>query len=285
MSAPGGGYQGLGYYSEPPAEKKKATGLLLAVAIAAVVVAGLVVTLVVVGPSRSIDGVPLAIQGASSSPSTPPGAGTTSSRAGGNPLQPKATGAPQVAGWKVIPINDGRTLQTTKAYDVPPAWEPLTVAATFGPDGNKFTLYTPATYLKGYCPGSVTSFRAMAGVTTVNNSGDNAAQAVAAAQKITDAVYFTKNNIKPTIAMGTPTAVSIDRDKRGYTVTAKSEITPSAEEKCTPTKATVSVVVLESKPEDKTSVVMASFSDQDFAEAVPEADLVKIVTSMHAANN
>ena len=77
----------------------------------------------------------------------------------------------------------------------------------------------------------------------------------------------------------------IDRDKRGYTVTAKSEITLGPDDKCTPTKASVSVVVLESKPEDKTSVVITAFADQDFAEAVPETDLQKIVTSMHAANN
>lgn len=284
MSAPGGGYQGLGYYAEPPVEKKKATGLILAVAVAAVVVAGLVVTLVVVGPTRSTDGVPLAAQGvASTSSSTPVRPGTSSSS--GDPLQPKATGAPQVAGWKVIPINDGKNLQTSKAYDVPPNWDPLTISAAFGPDDGRISLYTPATYLKGYCPGSPTSFRAMAGVTTVTNSGDNAAQAIAAAQKITDAVYHTKNNTKPKITMGQPTPVSIDRDKRGYTVTAKSDITLGPDDKCTPTKATVSVVVLESKPEDKTSVVITAFADQDFAEAVTDPDLQKIVTSMHAANN
>jgi hypothetical protein len=285
VSAPGGGYQGLGYYAEPPVEKKKATGLILAVAVAAVVVAGLVVTLVVIGPNRSTDGVPLAAQGALSSPSTPARPGTSSSSGSGDPLQPKATGAPQVAGWKVIPINDGKNLQTSKAYDVPPNWDPLTISAAFGPDDAKFSLYTPSIYLKGYCTGSPTSFRAMAGVTTVANSGDNAAQAIAAAQKITDAVYHTKNNTKPKITMGQPTPVSIDRDKRGYTVTAKSDITLGPDDKCTPTKATVSVVVLESKPADKTSVVITAFADQDFAEAVPETDLQKIVTSMHAANN
>jgi hypothetical protein len=284
VSAPGGGYQGLGYYAEPPVEKKKATGLILAVAVAAVVVAGLIVTLVVVGPNRSTDGVPLAVQGVvSTSSSTPARPGASSSS--GDPLQPKATGAPQVAGWKVIPINDGKNLQTSKAYDVPPDWDPLTISAAFGPDDARISLYTPAIYLKGYCTGSPTSFRAMAGVTTVTNSGDNATQAIAAAQKVTDAVYHTKNNTKPKITMGQPTPVSIDRDKRGYTVTAKSDITLGPDDKCTPTKATVSVVVLESKPEDKTSVVITAFADQDFTEAVAEQDLQKIVTSMHAANN
>jgi hypothetical protein len=282
VSAPGGGYQGLGYYAEPP-EKKKATGLLVSVAVAAVVVAGLVVTLVVIGPSRSTGGVPLAVQSPLLSSNTPSRSGTAPGA--GDPLQPKATGAPQVAGWKVIPINDGKTLQTSKAYDVPPNWDPLTLSASFGPDTGKISLYTPAIYLKGYCPGSTTSFRAMAGVTTVTNSGDNAAQAIAAAQKVTDSVYHTKNNTKPKITMGQPTPVSVDRDKRGYTVTAKSEITLGPDDKCTPTRASVSVVVLESKPEDKTSVVITAFADQDFAEAVPETDLQKIVTSMHAANN
>ncbi|MBP2323882.1 hypothetical protein JOF56_004267 [Kibdelosporangium banguiense] len=274
MTAPGGGYQGLGYYAEPPEEKKKATGLLLAVVVAAVVVVGLVVTLIVVGPSQPTSGVPLAAQGSVSS----------SARPGGNPLQPKATGAPKVAGWKVIPINDGKNLQTSKAYDVPSNWEPLTTSAAFGPDGNRFTLFTPAIFQKGYCPGAPTSFRAMAGVTTVTNSGDNAAQSIAGAQKILDAVFHTKNNTKPQVTMGQPTPVSIDRDKRGYTVTAKADITPGPEDKCTPAKATVSVVVLETKPEEKTSVVIAAFADQDFAQAVPETDLQKIVTSMHAAN-
>jgi hypothetical protein len=285
VSAPGGGYQGLGYYSEAPQQDKKPKGPWLAIAVAVVVVAGLVVTLVLVSPSRSTDGIPLAVRGLDSTAPPPPGAGSTAPSTNDNPLQPKATGAPQVAGWKVIPINDGRQLKTTKAYDVPPNWDALAGSVAFGPENARLSLFTPAIYLKGYCTGSPNSFRAMAGVTTVTNSGDNAAQAVAAATNISNAVFATKAGALPTITMGTPTAVSIDRDKRGYTVTAKSDIAPGPDDKCTPTKSTVSVVVLESKPEEKTSVVITAFADQDFAEAVAETDLQKIVTSMHAANN
>jgi hypothetical protein len=284
VSAPGGGYQGLGYYSEQPRSDRKRKGPWLALALAVVVVAGLVATLMLVGPSRTTAGVPLAAPGAEPAVPSQPGRSTGPST-NGNPLQPKATGAPQVAGWKVIAINDGNQLQTSKAYDVPPSWEPLSSAAAFGVDQTRFSLFTPAVYLKGYCTGSPSSFRAMAGVTTVTNAGDNAAQAVTAATNITNAVYTPKNATKPKITMGTPTPVSIDRDKRGYTVTAKSEITPGPDDKCTPTKGAVSVVVLETKPEEKTSVVITAFADQDFAEAVPETDMQKIVTSMHAANN
>ncbi|MCE7007630.1 hypothetical protein LWC34_33125 [Kibdelosporangium philippinense] len=277
MSAPGGGYQGLGYYDEP--HPKKPTGLIVSVVIAAVVVVGLVMTLLIVNPTNPVTGSPLAIANPTRSTSSP-----TRSAPSNNPLQPKATGAPKVEGWKVIAVNDGRELVTTKAYDVPPVWEPLTSTASFGSGDTRFTLYTPAIYMRGICPGAPNTFRSIAGLLTVKNEGDNAAQAVAAAQRISDGAYATKSGEKPKVTMGQAQPVVVDKDKKAQAVTAKMTITPGAEDKCSPNAATVSVVVLESKPTDKTSVVIAAFADQGVANATPEGDLLKIVTSLHPAN-
>ncbi|WP_173124540.1 hypothetical protein [Kibdelosporangium persicum] len=277
MSAPGGGYQGLGYYDEP--QPKKPTGLIVSVVVAAVVVVGLVMTLLIVNPTSQVAGEPLAVANP-----TLPAPSSTRSGPSNNPLQPKATGAPKVEGWKVIAVNDGRELQTTKAYDVPQTWEPLTSNASFGSGDGKFTIYTPAIYMKGFCSGVPSSFRALAGLLTVQNSGDNAAQSIAAAQRLADGVYTTKAGAKPKVTMGQPQPVVVDRDKKAHTVTAKLAITPGPEDKCPVTSAAVSVVVLESKPTDKTSVVVAAFADQGIPEATAEGDLQKIVTSLHPAN-
>ncbi len=277
VSAPGGGYQGLGYYDEP--QPKKPTGLIVSVVIAAVVVVGLVMTLLIVNPTSPVTGEPLAVANPTTSPSSPTRSGPSN-----NPLQPKATGAPKVEGWKVIAVNDGRELQTTKAYDVPQSWEPLTTTASFGSGDTKFTLYTPAIYMRGVCPGSPNTFRSIAGLLTVQNTGDNAAQAVAAAQRISDGAYVTKGGVKPKVTMGQPQPVVVDKDKKASTVSAKLAITPGPEDKCSPNAASVSVVVLESKPTDKTSVVIAAFADQGVPDATPEGDLLKIVTSLHPAN-
>lgn len=270
-------YQGLGYYgNEPEPPSKKNNALLISLVVAAVVAVGLVGTLLIVGVRTETSGEALAVAGAVTTP--------TSKRTTANdPLQPKATGAPQVPGWRPIAINNGGQLQTSKAYDVPPAWQPMTSSATFGKQ-TKTTLYTPAIYMKGYCTGSPTSFRSMAGLLTVDNQGTNEEQAIAAAQRLADAVYTTSEGTKPTVQAGQPQPVSVDRDKKGFTVTAKATLAPSAQDKCSAPTATVTVMVLSAKPEEKTSVVLAAFADQGFAEATPEAHLQQIVTSIHAAN-
>jgi hypothetical protein len=270
-------YQGLGYYGNEPEPPKKNNTLLISLVVAAVVVVGLVGTLLIIGVRTETPGEALAVAGVATNPTSPKRTATN------DPLQPKATGAPQVPGWRPIAINNGGQLQTSKAYDVPPTWQPMTSSATFGKQ-TKTTLYTPAIYMKGYCPASPTSFRSMAGLLTVDNQGTNEAQAAAAAQRLADAVYTTSEGTKPTVQMGQPQPVSVDRDKKGFTVTAKATLAPSAQDKCSAPSATITVMVLSSKPEDKTSVVLAAFADEGFAEATPEAHLQQIVTSIHAAN-
>ncbi|ONI70445.1 hypothetical protein ALI144C_48225 [Actinosynnema sp. ALI-1.44] len=276
MSAPGGGYKGLGYYDEKP-QAKKPTGLIVAVVVAAVVVVGLIAALVIVKPTSAVNGEALAV----ANPTTP---STDKSGASNNPLQPKPTGKPKVDGWKVIAVNNGKELKTSKGYDVPPAWEPLTSSAVFGEGANALSLFTPGIFQKGFCQGVPNSFRAIAGLLTVPNEGDNATQSKAAAQRVGEAVYTTKAGLKPQFTFGEPKPVTIDGNKKSYVVTATMTITPGPEDKCPGTAAAVSVVVIEAKPEDKTSIVIAATGDQGVPDAVPATDFEKIVTSLHPVN-
>lgn len=276
VSAPGGGYKGLGYYDDEP-RAKKPTGLIVAVVVAAVVVVGLVAALVIAKPTNSVTGEAMAVANPTTAPPDKPSASN-------NPLQPKPTGAPKVAGWKVIAVNDGRELKTTKAYDVPQAWEPMTSAAVFGSPPKTLSLYTPAIYMKGFCPESPTSFRAISGLLTIPNEGDTTAQANAAAQRIAEFVYTTKAGVKPKVTPGQPQPVTVDKDKKAVAVSATLAITPGPEDKCPVPTAAVSVAVLESKQGDTSSIVIAAIGDQGFPEAVGVADFEKIVTSLHPAN-
>jgi hypothetical protein len=297
VSAPAGGnqnhgYQGLGYYgdtsqgAQPPGDGPQRTTLMLAAVLAAVVVIGVAVAVLVVDTKQETPGE--ALPGAQSLlSSTPPALKTSGKSSSTNdPPQPQATGAPQVPGWKPIAINNGAGLRTTKAYDVPPTWQPLTTTAGFGTGDTQTALFIPAIYMKGYCPTSPTSFRSMSGLMLVPNTGDGPQQASAAAQRFSDAVYTTADGVKPTVDLGQPTPVTVAQDKEGVTITAKVAIAPSTNEKdkCNAPNAVVAMMVLGSQPEDKTSVVLAAFADQGFPEATPEQDLRQIVTSIHAAN-
>jgi hypothetical protein len=279
VSAPTGGnqgYQGLGYYGggEPP---KKRNGLLIAVVVAAVVLIGVTATLLIIGVKNTTPGEALAAESTQRDSSAPR---PTTSR---DPLQPQATGAPLVPGWKPVAINDGKQIDTTKAYDVPPDWQPLNSTASFG-STPKTTMYIPTIYMKGYCNGSTTSFRSMAGLILVPNKGDVPAQATAAAQQIADAVFTTSEGLKPKVDLGQPQAVSVDRDKKGFTVTAKATLQASQKDKCNAANAVVTVMLLEPRPGDETSLVLTAFADQGFPEATSEQHLLQIVTSIHAAN-
>ncbi|TCO56828.1 hypothetical protein [Actinocrispum wychmicini] len=279
MSTPSGGYQGLGFYSDdkPP---KKNTGLLMAIAVAAVVLLAMVATVLIVGVQNSTPGQAVADPGAK--PRANSGSSSPSSR---DPLQPKASGAPMVPGWTPIPINDGKDINTTKAYDVPPKWEPLNFPAIFGNGTEKTTVYIPALYMKGYCEGKSTTFRSMAGLMLVPNKGDAKDQATGAATKLANAVYTTDAGAKPTVDTTAPTPVKIDNGKDGLAVTAHvSGIAPGPNDKCNASTSVIMLVILPGKAPDDPSLVMTAWADQGFPEATPEGDLQKIVTSIHPAN-
>jgi hypothetical protein len=277
VSTPTGGYQGLGYYAgdEPP---KKRNGLLIAVVVAAVVLIGVVTTILVVGVKNTTPGEALAAPGA---PTPTPKSSGSSSGPSQDPLQPKATGAPLVPGWKPVAITDGDQITTTKAYDVPPDWQTLTSPAVFG-STKKTTLYIPALYMKGYC--TPTSFRSMAGLLLVPNTGEVPAQATGVAQQLADAVFSTSEGTKPTVTMGQPLPVKVNGGKDGFVVTAKAAIAASPTDKCNAANAVVTIMLLVPAAGDDTSLVLSALADQGFPEATPEGDLQKIVTSIHPAN-
>lgn len=259
------GYQGLGHYdTEPP---KRPRGPVIAMVVAVVVALGVVTTLLVV---RVKDTTPGQALGSAGAPAT-----TTSAN---DPLQPKSTGAPQVPGWKVIPINDGGRLDTDKAYDVPPTWEAWPRIATFGEDGNT-RLVTPALYMRGFCPGAPTAFRSMSGLLVVSPKGNIELTATSAAQQVADAV-FTVGRVKPTVEVSEPQRLTVDRNKNGAFVAAKVTAAPSETEKCNTQSAALAVMTLEAK-EGADNVAMVAFGDQGVPEATPEAELRQIVTSFH----
>lgn len=287
MSVPTGGnqgYQGLGFYGaadgEPP---KKRNGLLIAVIVAAVVLVGVTATLLVIKPKTVATGEALPVANVTSKSTSKT---TTTTKKPGGALQPQATGAPLVPGWKPIAINDGNEINTTKAYDVPPAWEPvvgLGNAVIVGKGDHSAKIYIPATYMKGYCPTSPTSFRSMAGLLLLPKKGELGEQVTGIAQKIADAVYTVDDTTKPKVEMGQQQPVSVNDGKKGLVLTAKATLAPS-QNKCDATSALVTVMVLEPKPEDQTVLALAALADQGFPEATSEEDLKKIVTSIHPAN-
>lgn len=286
MSTPSGGYQGLGFYSSDEKPPKKNTGLLAAIAVAAVVLLGMVATVLIVGVKNSTPGQALAAPDVSVPANPSSGKSGSTSPSSQDPLSPKATGAPMVPGWTPVPINDGQQITTSKAYDVPPKWEPLNYPAAFGGKGVQQTqVYIPALYMKGYCEGKSTTFRSMAGLLLVPNQGDPKDQTTGAAKQLALAVYTSDAGAQPTVDVGAPTPVKIDNGKDGFAVTAHvSKIVPGAQDKCTAASAVVMLVLLPGKQGDETSLVMSAFADQGFPEATPEGDLQKIVTSIHPAN-
>ncbi|MEV4320253.1 hypothetical protein [Actinocrispum sp. NPDC049592] len=286
MSAPTGGYQGLGFYGggqTPPPPKKRGNGLVIAVVLAAVVLIGVTTTLLIISPKTVTPGQAMPVANITTKPS---GSSSSSSKKGNDPLSPQATGAPMVPGWKVIPINDGDQINSTKAFDVPPAWEPvvgLGNSVILGKDDHTARIYLPVTYMKGYCPGSATSFRSMAGLVLLPNKDDIATQMTTVAKKIADAVYTVDEGTKPTLAMGTQEPVSVNDGKKGYVLTTKATVAQTAN-KCDGPSGTVTIMLLEPKKEDPNSLFLVAVADQGFPEATAEEDLKKIVTSIHPAN-
>jgi hypothetical protein len=257
-------YEGLGFYGgKPPKESNR--GLLIAVVIAAVAVIGVAATLLFVEIKDTTPGSAL-----------PAAAGTATKS--NDPLQPRASGTPKVAGWKVVPINNGGSLVTDKAYDVPPAWEALPRLASFGEDANTM-LVTPASYMRGFCPGSPNAFRSMAGLLTVSRKGEPGTTATAAAHQVAEAVY-TINRVKPTVDVGDTQEVTVLSNKRGTVVTADVKVAPAPGDPCAATSGIVAVMVIESQAESG-DVAMVAFGDQGFPEATSEQDLKQIVTSFH----
>jgi hypothetical protein len=199
-----------------------------------------------------------------------------------DPLQPKATGGPQVAGWQPIPINNGGALDTDKAYDVPQGWSPIAGGlATFG-DHNELSLVAPAVHKQGYCPADPKSWRAMAGLAVLPNKGNIEIGAAAAAQHIANTVFTTQDRVQPETKISEPQPVTVYRNKKAVVVTAKLTIPVTEKDKCAAPSVTVAVMMMEPNKEgDAENVSLVAMGDQNVPEATPEQDLTRIVTSLH----
>src|SRR5687768_15429379 len=107
-----GGRTGSQPPEDPAIVSKSAT---ISMVVAAVVVIAAAAALVFVRIPTTTSGQALPVESAARTTSAKPN----------DPLQPKATGGPQVAGWQPIPISNGGALDTDKAYDVPQGWSPI----------------------------------------------------------------------------------------------------------------------------------------------------------------
>jgi hypothetical protein len=240
--------------------------------VAVVVVIGAAAALLFVRVTTPTTGQALPAAGVAQTTSTKPN----------DPLQPKATGGPQVAGWQPIPISNGGVLDTDKAYDVPQGWSPIAGGlATFG-DHNELSLVAPAIYKQGYCPADPKSWRAMAGLAVLPNKGDIALGAAAAAQHIANTVFTTQDRVQPETKISEPQPVTVYRNKKAVVVTAKLTIPVTEKDKCTAPSVTVAVMMMEPNKEgDAENVSLVAMGDQNVPEATPEQDLTRIVTSLH----
>jgi hypothetical protein len=282
----GGGYQGLGYYGAPPEppKPKKNNALIISLIVLVVVAIGVTATLLFLGNK---DGENQAGSGQTTTTGPPPSTKssapktTTPSR---DPLAPGGTAAPQVPGWKVVPVDDGNDLKTSKAYDVPPTW-----AVMIGPAGFEETptkqlqVFVPTVFMRGFCAESPNSFRSMAGL-IIEKERDGAKAAISSVTKLANAVY-TVDGVKPKVEVqGQPQPVTIDRDKKAYLLSAKVDAVPSKTNKCaTGGPAVVTVAAIPPKADENDSIVITAFGDQGFKEATPSEYLEKIVLSLHAA--
>jgi hypothetical protein len=240
--------------------------------IAAVVVIGAAAALLFVRIATPTSGQALPAQGAAQTTSTKPN----------DPLQPRPTGGPQVAGWQPIPINNGGVLDTDKAYDVPQGWNPIPGGlANFG-DHNEVSLVAPAIYKQGYCPADTKSWRSMAGLAVLPNKGNIEVGAAAAAQLIANTVFTTQERVQPETKISEPQSVTVYRNKKAAVVTAKLTIPVTEKDKCASPSVTVAVMMMENnKADDVENVTLVAMGDQNVPEATPEDDLTRIVTSLH----
>ncbi|MET0235046.1 MAG: hypothetical protein ABW224_10445 [Kibdelosporangium sp.] len=262
-------YKGLDHYGPPP---KKRDATVLALVIAAVVVLGATGALLFVRVVSTTTGQALPVDGAGPVTSTKPR----------DPLQPKATGGPQVPGWQAIPISNGGTLDTDKAYDVPPSWRPIAGGlATFG-DHSEISLVAPAIHQQGHCPAEPKSWRSMAGLAVLPNKGDIEVGAAAAAQLVANTVFTTQERVQPETEISDPQPVTVFRNRKAVVVTAKLKIPVTDKDKCATPAVTLAVMMMEPNKEgDADSVSLVAMGDQSVPGATAERDLVQIVTSFH----
>jgi hypothetical protein len=252
-------------------EKSVTKPAAISTIVAAVVVIGVAAALLFVRVTTPIAGQALPAAGAVQTTTKP-----------NDPLQPKSTGGPQVAGWTPIPISNGAALDTDKAYDVPQGWSPIGGGlATFG-DHAEVSLAAPAIYKQGYCPDNPKSWRAMAGVAVLPNKGNIEVGAAAAAQNIANVVFTTKDRVQPETKISDPQPVTVYRNKKGVVVTAKLTVPVTEKDTCAAASVTVAVMMLEANKEgDADNVSIIAMGDQNVPEATPEQDLSRIVTSLH----
>jgi hypothetical protein len=258
----------------PPKPKpKQRKGGVLALVIAAVAVLLVGGTLLFVRVTKTIEGQALPAAG---------GPATTSSKPG-DPLQPKPTGGPLVPGWHVVELNDGDEFVTDKAYDVPSTeWEPTGGGAsiTWGKN-QEVRVYIPTVYKKDMCPDVKNSWQSLAGVIVMPNKGDIKVGAPAAAQLITDHV-FAVDGQPSKVEMGATQPITVYRNKNAVMVTAKVTVPDGNANGCPARSATVVVMMMPpNKPGDDTSVGLVAMTIQDTPGATSEADLQRIVTSIH----
>jgi hypothetical protein len=259
---------------KPEPKPKQRNGGVLALVVAAVAVLLVGGTLLFVRLTTTIEGqaLPAAV-----------GPATTSSSKPGDPLQPKPTGGPLVPGWHVVELNDGDEFVTDKAYDVPSTeWEPTGGGAsiTWGKN-QEVRLYIPSVYRKNMCPDVKNSWQSLAGVIVMPNKGDIKVGAPAALQLITDHVFAVGDQL-PKVEMGAAQPVTVYRNKNAVMVTAKVTVPDGDASGCPARSATVvGMMMPPNKPGDDTSVGLVAMTIQDAPGATPDADLQRIVTSIH----
>ncbi len=186
-----------------------------------------------------------------------------------SPAATRSSAPAAVPGWQAVVADTGGL-----AYDVPPHWDvsPPGAGVTVRDGTAQLAVTMLAGYLDGYCQASTGSSRALAGVATAPQA-DASTAATDTARHVADWAYRSGGQ---TVSVGTPTTATAG-GLTGELVTAR--VTVAKPDPCDPPSALVTVFALADKAHHDSLVALA-YADQQFAGAVSQADLDKIVTSL-----
>lgn len=262
-------YHGLGVYDQNPpgmvTPRRRWRGPTILSGAALAVVAGVVLT-VALNSGNS---------GRSSSPSPTTTTRSTSSAPSSSPEPTLPPQTPVVAGWKPVPVP-----KRGAVYDAPKDWtleRPNNIIA-FGEPDDAVTLTGVASYLKGFCTGKPTSYRALTGA-TARKGGSDVEVAQSTARKISQLVYSADGKA-PEVNLRPPEDVQLDNGSSTGTLVTAVVRHPAPG----PCDAPTSVVHVLARGNDGTaSVVHIGMAEQDVPKAFPAESLRTLTLSFRPA--
>lgn len=251
---------GGGFGPAPQAPPKRSRGPTIAVAATAVASIVIILTTLVLvkGDGDRTDSA----TGASTSPSSP---------ATSNPVTSTDL-TPVRPGWQPVPIGDAGV-----AYDVPPLWETDHEGVTgFENDsGERLTMSDYSTYMEGFCSQASSSYRAVVGVTSIEDpNAESAAEKVL--RRVARLGWSSPDGTEPRTELDSPQQASLDGGALEGTFLSGT-ITPADPGPCASPSTYVGAIALPSQQEN---VVMVGIADQEAIGSVAPEEINRSLRSL-----